>query len=336
MRPAIYCVLPGDLGPALYDALRRFYRDEPSVRVIVERRGEDRRRSAERRAGRGKAPDAERRRIRGEAGRRIASRRATSFATAPRPLPRRARRYEDRILFIHRVEPSTAFAEDADTDRLVARAQAGEPVFGELYYRHFNRVFGYLRLALRDYHAAEDTTQQVFIRALEKIGEYELRAEMPFRAWLLGIARYESLNYIRKHRRTDVIAPEELDRRIDSGLSHFDTTLLDALSNSELQEYVGRMPPGQRQVLALRYILGFRFVEIAAALGRTPEAIRQLHHRALVYLEERLTASGVLSNTRRERAPARVVVRQSVALRTRRFGLTRSLGAPALGRRAMA
>lgn len=41
----IYCVVPEALAPELYDKLVEYYRDEPGVEVIVDRRaGPDRRR----------------------------------------------------------------------------------------------------------------------------------------------------------------------------------------------------------------------------------------------------------------------------------------------------
>jgi RNA polymerase sigma-70 factor (ECF subfamily) len=330
-------VLPRDLAEELHDVLRRFYVDDPSVTVVVERRLRERR-GEPRRAGVPGLPGRERRRVRNDDGRRISARRAEAFPAASRGLPRAARRHAGRIVFLERLEPSSAHAEDVDTNRLVARVQSGDQeAFAKLYDRHFDRVFSYLRIALRDYHAAEDTTQQVFLRALAKIPVYEIQPGLPFRAWLLGIARYESLNYLRKHSWVDVITPAEVNRRIDEGVSEFDHSLLAVMSNSDLRGFLARMPAAQLQVLTLRYVMGFRFGEIASTMGRTPASIRQLHHRALVYLEQRMTAIGEApARTRMSRSPVRVLVRQSTTLRTRRFLLTRSLGAPALSRRGFA
>jgi len=330
-------VLPRDLAEELHDVLRRFYGNDSSVAVLVEQRLRERR-DEPRRTGASGQSEPDRRRIRNDDGRRISSRRAEAFPAPPRALPRRARRHAGRILFLERLEPSSARAEDVNTNRLVARVQSGDQAaFGQLYDRHFDRVFNYLRIALRDYHAAEDTTQQVFLRALAKISDYEIRPDLPFRAWLLGIARYESLNHIRKHSWVDVITPAEINKRIDREVSEFDRGLLGVMSNSELRGFLARMPAAQLQVLALRYVLGFRFSEIASTMGRTPASIRQLHHRALVYLEQRMTAiEQAPARTRLSRSPVRVLVRQSVTLRTRRFVLTRSLGAPSLSRRAFA
>jgi hypothetical protein len=39
----IYCVVPADLGPELYEKLADYYEDDPNVKVIVDRRSRERR-----------------------------------------------------------------------------------------------------------------------------------------------------------------------------------------------------------------------------------------------------------------------------------------------------
>lgn len=39
----IYCVVPADLGPELYERLADYYEDDPNVKVIVDRRRKERR-----------------------------------------------------------------------------------------------------------------------------------------------------------------------------------------------------------------------------------------------------------------------------------------------------
>ena len=39
----IYCVVPEELGPELYDKLADYYKDDPNVKVIIDRRKSERR-----------------------------------------------------------------------------------------------------------------------------------------------------------------------------------------------------------------------------------------------------------------------------------------------------
>jgi hypothetical protein len=51
-RPTTYCVVARALADQLFDKLVDYYKDEPHVEVIVDRRSEDRRKARDRRAER--------------------------------------------------------------------------------------------------------------------------------------------------------------------------------------------------------------------------------------------------------------------------------------------
>ena len=48
----IYCVVPEPLADELYDRLVDYYKDDPNVKVIIDRRQSDRRRERDRRGDR--------------------------------------------------------------------------------------------------------------------------------------------------------------------------------------------------------------------------------------------------------------------------------------------
>jgi RNA polymerase sigma-70 factor (ECF subfamily) len=322
-RPVVYCLIPRDLAPKLHELLRGHFRGDPSVEVTVERRGDERRDRGDRRRADAGAPGAgERRCIRSAAGRRVVERRASLVATgAPGELPRRARAHADRLVFVERLEPSDQVTEDADTARVVTRIQAGDSdAFAVLYMRYFDRVYGYLRIALQDAHGAEDVAQQVFIRVLQALPRYERRRQ-PFRAWLFTIVRNAAINELRRHSRTDPVDPARLSRWRDAEQPEDDLDALSWITDRELLMLVERLPLAQRQVLVLRFMLGMTSTETAAVLGRGATDVRNLQLRALRFLRDRLAALGRHSisdrgiRMRRWPKPAPV-------LRSRRFSLS--------------
>src|SRR5437764_14919064 len=118
-RTITYCLVPPDLAGELHDSLRRHFRQEPSVEVVVERRREDRRRKPQRRASASAHSD-ERRRVKNSEGRRVADRRGPALTVEPpTELPPEAGPHADRIVFVQRVGPSSERAEDIDSARLV-------------------------------------------------------------------------------------------------------------------------------------------------------------------------------------------------------------------------
>ena len=82
-----------------------------------------------------------------------------------------------------------------------------------------------------------------------------------------------------------------------------------------------RLPEPQRQVLALRYMLDLNFQEAAEALERTPDAVRQLHHRAIGSLRSQLAALGRRNEARTLRVPMRRRCRPTVETGRNRFVL---------------
>jgi RNA polymerase sigma-70 factor (ECF subfamily) len=322
-QPVLYCVVPADLAAQLHDLLLRHFRFDPRVLVVVERRGDERRRPSERRlaASGGDGPD--RRLVRNLSGRRVGERRAMLVPVPALELPRKARPFAGRIAFIERLEPSGQHAEDLDTARLVMSIQSGDVGgFSVLYQRYFGRVYGYLRVALDDPIEAEDAAQQVFVKVFEALPRYERRG-LPFRGWLFTIVRNHLRNELLRRARTSLLEPEAF--RLEESGSDDDEVgaqlrALSWISDAELHLFIERLPLAQRQVLFLRYALGLSHEETAAALGRSAVDVRQLQWRALGFLRARLVAVGG-GAARRARPP--MVRRRGMAtvLRGRRFAL---------------
>lgn len=322
-RPVIYCVVPRHLVASLHDPLRRHFRADPTVVVVAERRQADRRARSDRRSGEERPHGPDRRFIRALTGRRAGERRATPVPVPALELPRKARRLAAELEFIERLEPSDQQLEDADTARLVARIQSGEVArFADLYLRYFDRVYGYLRVVLRDSHEADEAAQEVFTRVLGALPSYE-RRDRPFRSWLFVIVRNCALDRVRELRRTELGAADELCGNGDQGSE--DTSSPGALgwiSDPEILMLVERLPLAQRQVLVLRFLLDLPSREIAELLQRSPEDVRILQHRALHFLRERLRAlDRGAEHGQRGGIRMRVYRKQLRVLRTRRFAL---------------
>lgn len=323
-RPIVYCIVPPELAAKLHEPLRRHFRDRSDVEVVVERRVQERR-GGDRRRGNERVT-ADRRRQRAADGRRGGERRATQIPVDSPELPRRARPYAELIEFVQRLEPSTLESEDRDAMRLVARAQAGDgEAFSRLYVRYFSRVFGYLKTVVRDHHESENLAQQVFMRVFQALPEYEQR-ETPFRHWLFSIVRNEAFSYLRKQGRVEVEDPATIERRREELAAEDDEPeeigVLGWITDRDLSLFVERMPLHHRQILTLRYLMGFPHKEVARILGRSPDDVKAQHHRAMLYLRERLSAVGRGPGaSTRKKAPSQQVFKPAEVLRHRRFAL---------------
>jgi RNA polymerase sigma-70 factor (ECF subfamily) len=318
-RSTLYCVIPRELASELHDQLRAHWRDDSTMVVVVERRRSDRRR-IERRRSTKRRRQAERRRVPTPAGRRGGDRRMLAVPVSPPELPPRARPHADRLTFLERVEPNGRRAEDQEANRLIVRIQAGDAAaFDLLYLRYFDRVYAYARVALRDAHEAEDVAQQVFANVIQALPRYRVRDDVPFRGWVFRITRNTVLRALSRTGRLRPAEPAELDRRLESPTAE-PPVGLEWLSDTDLAILVERLPLSQRQVILLRFVFELSTKEIAAALERSPVAVRMLEHRAMRALEARLAV--MRGSTRRCTRSSMLARRRPLpVISSRRFAL---------------
>jgi RNA polymerase sigma-70 factor (ECF subfamily) len=159
----------------------------------------------------------------------------------------------------------------------VALASAGDSLaFERLYRRHAARIHSLMRRMVGGESDADEVTQDVFVRAWEKLETF--RGEAAFATWLHRLAVNVALNWrksaAKANRRFDQeTQAESLAGRQDRGAERMD-----------LEEAIGRLPPGARQVFVLHDVEGFRHEEIAGLMGVTEGTSKAQLHRARMLL----------------------------------------------------
>lgn len=176
---------------------------------------------------------------------------------------------------------------------LVDRALQEREAFAGLYLRYVDEIGRFCFLRLRDDDAARDATQQVFAQALAALPRY--RESGQFRAWLYTIARHVLANQARSRRITFPLTVAE--DAVDPGLTP-EETAASSLERNDLLAAVGRLPDDQRTAVELR-LAGLTGPEIAAAMGRSHDAVKKLQLRALERLRADLMAGTAMKEGRR-------------------------------------
>jgi len=169
---------------------------------------------------------------------------------------------------------------DDDDGALVARVQSGDrKAFGELVRRHREPVARLVRRWVRDDEAAEDVTQQVFLRALRGIEGF--RRDASFSTWLHRIAQNAAKNHARDAKRTVAIEDVEL---ITNALGTGRMAAREA--RARLGAALEQLPPKQRMTVELRLVHELPFRAIAEMIGSTEEAARANYQHAVKRLRE--------------------------------------------------
>lgn len=143
---------------------------------------------------------------------------------------------------------------------LIEQARNGdESAFRRLYDDHVDRVF---RLCFRmagQEDLARDFTQEAFIRAYEKLGQF--RGDAAFGTWLHSIATSVSLNGLRKLKRQGREQPMETASFVpENGRPP------DPYVRERLHRAVNGLPEIYRSVFVLYDVEGFSHQEIAEML----------------------------------------------------------------------
>ena len=164
--------------------------------------------------------------------------------------------------------------------RDVELAQDGDTeAFERLYRAEVNRVFGLARRMVGE-HVAEDLTQEVFVRAWEKLPSFQGRSR--FGTWLHRLAVNHLLGkraQLARRQRFDGVLP---DGELLAGRSAQPGLAMD------LEWAIGTLPDGARQVFVLYDVEGYSHQEIAGTMQITIGTSKSQLHRARMILRERL------------------------------------------------
>lgn len=175
----------------------------------------------------------------------------------------------------------TAPEAGAEERLLIEAAQRDPTRFAALYEAHFERVYAYVVRRLRNRSDAEDVTAEVFHQALANLRRFEWRG-VPIAAWLFRIAANAIADRAKRAARER--GQTEPERPAEAALQPSE-------EQAQLYRLVRELPADQRRVIEMRFTEGRTIREVAAALGRSEGAIKQLQFRAVQLLRERMSGT---------------------------------------------
>ncbi len=160
--------------------------------------------------------------------------------------------------------------------------------FGRLYDMHVDRVYRHIYYRVGNETEAEDLTQQVFLKAWVAIDRYRQTAS-PFVAWLMTISNNLVVDYYRTRKDRVYLEAEVL---ADGSVSGPERTAEASLELQRVQRAISQLGCDEQQVVALRFMEGFEFAEIASLMNKKEGNVRVILHRALVKLRNLLDREG--------------------------------------------
>lgn len=186
--------------------------------------------------------------------------------------------------------------DDSDESLMLRYRDGDVRAFELLVTRHRKALFNFILRFVRDTAAAEDVTQETFLRLVKGADAYERQAK--FTTWLYTIARNLCVDAARrgKHRKA---------ASLDAPLGDEDgaATLLDLVPDTgagvdrqaqsrelavRLRQAIEALPDEQREIFLLREVADLQFNEIANVIGCPENTVKSRMRYALEKLREAL------------------------------------------------
>ena len=177
---------------------------------------------------------------------------------------------------------------DTRADELLAiRCQLGERgAFEDLFARWHRPLWRYARNLSGSDSAADDTTQEVWLRVLRGIAR--LRDGARLRAWLFGIARRVLMDRLRARYARPVADDIDLDDLPAEAANEDKEQDL-----ATMLEELARLPLIENEILTLFYLQELTMDDIAGTLGIPVGTVKSRLYRARNMLRRELNLKGM-------------------------------------------
>jgi RNA polymerase sigma-70 factor (ECF subfamily) len=181
---------------------------------------------------------------------------------------------------------------------LIEAAQRDRARFADIYEEYFELVYAYVARRVRDRSTAEDLASEVFHKALANLPKFKWTGA-PFASWLFRIASNLIADRAKRAAKTSATS-EEIELTPQDSRKDSQSGLEDVERQAQLFRLVDGLPDDQKRVVGLRFAEDKSIKQVAAELGRSEGAVKQLQFRALENLRKKF-ATDRPGNTRAEK-----------------------------------
>lgn len=198
-------------------------------------------------------------------------------------------------------EHKNSTVEDDDLPWVLLCRKGDDEAFWVLVERYQKKMLNVAYRMIGDYEESCDVVQEAFLAAFRAIGKF--RGEARFSTWLYGIVVNHTKNRLKQlNRRNSRFCHEEIPSQDASGsvgdgcccqaAGRRQDSILESLEKKELeaqvQECIGSLDDGYREILVLRDIQGLSYEEIVVILKIPLGTVRSRLFRARNILKDLL------------------------------------------------
>lgn len=165
-----------------------------------------------------------------------------------------------------------------------------EEAFKKLYDEYKNRLYGYVFKITHSAHAAEEITQELFIKLW--IERERLPPIENIEHYIFVMAKNRTLNFIRKEA-NNAKALSELKRTMPPAANNVEELMIREDYGEMVEEALNQLSPQRSLVFRLSRYHGLKLDEIAYQLDLSRNTVKNHLVAALHYIRSYLTKHGV-------------------------------------------
>lgn len=182
---------------------------------------------------------------------------------------------------------SSKEVEVAREKALIEQAKKDPAAFKPLYEQYFKIIFLFVLRRVNDRMLCADITSQVFLKALQNIGRYEIRT-FHLSSWLYRIAINEVNEYFRKHNKLRMVT---IDKNVEEVFStlfvhNIDGDIDEEGSLATLTRALQTISKTELTLIELRFFESRPFAEIAQIMDKSEVYVKVKTYRTLEKLKK--------------------------------------------------
>ncbi len=160
----------------------------------------------------------------------------------------------------------------------VEAAKKNPALFADLYDKYFEPLFRYIYQRLDDKEQAFDTTQQVFLVAMNNLKKYEYRG-LPFSSWLFRIAKSELSNLYRNDKANKTVNIDSI--KIYDIIEEIQESRIDTYHDKVVDIISKELNEDDLQLIEMRFFENRSFKEMGEILEITENNAKVKTYRVL-------------------------------------------------------
>jgi RNA polymerase sigma-70 factor (ECF subfamily) len=169
-----------------------------------------------------------------------------------------------------------------------------EKALESLVERYLKPLYNFAYKMTDDKTAAEDITQEVFVKVWKKINSYD--SQKKFSTWIFAIAKNAAFDFLKKKKTVPFAAFENesgenfLEFIEDEDIPYSNELLRLIDEKKDVTDFLDSLSPQMKTVLLLHHSYGFSLAEISEIMGHSRNTIKSKYRRAIIFLREKISS----------------------------------------------